>query len=282
MIRKFDCKNCKKQFNADDQHIVLCPYCQSDNVEPTSFHVSMKTWKILAVIVIFLLSCSTVYSLIQCGGDTSNSNSFKFDESFPVEKDTDSIGFDYDEIIPPTVKVSQPVCDNEGFYSVEVKAKNVSNNTKYYYVMISHFDKKVLQKSNDGHFSNIHYCDEDSHSYDFAIMDSKSDTLLCVPIEQTGFVRQVTIDSSKKMTADELQKLIDKKDESLNGVGESDYLAPDYQLKFIGLPSDVKIQSWTDLFEMLEYEVLKSVTVSQIGYDNKNRIKMITLKVAMP
>lgn len=282
MIRKFDCKNCKKHFNADDEHQVICPHCKSDNVEPVSFHVPTKIWKFFAVVIILLLSCVIVYSVIQFEMNSSDSNDFNSIISSPVEKDTDCIEFDYAETIPPTVNISQPVCDNEGLYSVEVKAKNINNKTTYYFVMISHFDKKVLQKSTDGRFSKIHYCDEDGHSYDFAIMDSKSDTLLCVPVEQTGFVRQVTIESSKKMTADQLQKLIDTKDESLNGVGESDFLSPDYQLSFIGLPSDIKIQSWTDLFEMVEYEVLKGVTVSQIGYDNKNRIKMITLKVTMP
>lgn len=274
MIRKFECKKCHRQFEADDQHQVVCPHCLSDNVEPASSHFSIRIWKFVAAFVVLVLACSAIIPFRNCGGGESI-----IVPPFPEDSDT----IDYPEPIPPTVRVSQPVYNDQGLYSVDVEAKNVNGNISFYYVMLSHFDKLVLQKNENGHFGNIHYCDEDSHSYDFAIMDSKTDTLLCVPIEQTGFVRQVTIESSKKMTAEQLQKLIDTQDESLNGVGESDYLAPDYQLKFTGLPSDIKTpESWRDLFDLIEFEQIRKATISQLTYDDKNRVKTITLKVTMP
>lgn len=275
MKQKFECKNCKARFEADDAERVICPQCHSDNVEFASFHISSKWLKLIAAIVVALLIVFIVlYSIRRCNTQTNPDNEVLSQDTFV---------YDYHEPIPPTVSVSQPMCDMEGMYSVDVVPKNVSNGMKFYYVMLSHFDKKVLQKNEDGHFSNIPYCSEDGHSYDFAIMDSKVDTLLCVPVQQTGFVKQVVIESSKKMTSEQLQKLIDTQSETLNGVGENDYLAPDYKLEFSGLKSGAnKPESWAEVFEMIEFEIWKSVRVSKLSYDEKNRINVVTLKVIMP
>lgn len=276
MKRKFECKNCNKQFEADDQQQVVCPHCKSDNVEPANFHFTLRMWKAVVGIFALLLVCIAVFSVLRCEEEPT----VQEETTIPVE--TDSVYTDYHETVPPTVKVSQPACNDDGLYSVDVEVKNLNRNVKFYFIMLSHFDKKILQKSEDGHFNQIPYCSEDGNSYDFAIMDSKTDTLLCVPVEQTGFVRQVTIDSEKKMTISQLQKLIDTQDESLNGVGESDYLAPDYQLEFPGLSSDiVKPRTWADLFEMIEFEQLKRATVTHVDYDDKNRIKVVTLRVVV-
>lgn len=274
MIRKFECRNCNRQFEADDQKTVVCPHCHSDNVEPAGRHIPAIVWKSVLAVVLVGLTCGVILLL------SSRCNT----SADPENPDSSSVNTtEWNPIDPPTVTVSQPFFNDNGKYSVDVESKNVPAGADYYYVMLSHFDQKVLQKNEDGHFSNIPYCEEDGHSYDFAIMDSREDTLICLPVEQTGFVKQVIIDSSKKMTQEQLQKLIDTQDKSLNGVGESDYLAPDYQLKFSGLPSDIeKPQSWAELFEMIEYEIIKSVTVSQIDYDDKNRINVIRLKVTMP
>lgn len=274
MIRFFKCKNCNKEFEADYQDSVLCPHCHSDNVEPVSHHISKLTWRILASAFFVMLACFVIlFTTSRCESTC---------DSDDIPDDVPGV----DTIIssdPPTVSVSQPLFNDNGKYSVDVIGKNIPKGIKYYYVMLSHFDEKVLQKNEDGHFSNISYCEEDGHSYDFAIMDSRADTLICIPVEQTGFVRQVTIDSSKKMTSEQLQKLIDVQDESLNGVGESDYLAPDYQLKFVGLPPDMKKpESWTEMFEIVEYGIIDRITVSQLSYDDKNRINTVVLKVTMP
>ena len=278
MIRKFECKNCKKQFEADDHEQVVCPHCQSDNVELTNRKIPALVWKAVVVVFIILFAYFSFFLSSRCEGRGNQDSKDSI-----VVGHSDSIFYDYHEEIPPTVSVSLPICDDKGMYSVDVKPQNLRKGMKFYYVMLNHYGepKKVLQKNEDGHFSNIPYCNEDGHSYDFAIMDSNADTLLCVPVEQTGFVKQVI--PSRKMTIEEIQKLIDSQDESLNGVGESDYLAPDYKLEFTGLPSNAKKpESWTDVFEMIEFEQWKSVTVSKVEYDDKNRINVVTLKVNMP
>lgn len=269
MIKKFECKNCNKIFDADERGSVVCPYCHSDNVEPAGHHISALVWKAAASIIAILLVCGAIFlSVSRCGSSPVSGG------PLPPE---DSISSD------PTVSVGQPELNDNGMYSVEVEGKNLHRGMKFYYVMMSHFDKQVLQKSKDGRFRDIPYCADDGHSYDFAIMDSNADTLLCFPVEQTGFIRQAVIKKEQRMTMEQLQNLINTQDKSLNGVGESDYMAPDYKLTFSGLPSDTKKPaSWSEVFELLEYEIWESVTVEELGYDDKNRINSVTLKVNMP
>lgn len=275
MIRNFICLNCKQQFKADDKEMVYCPHCKSDNVEIAKQHISRWVWRIMSLIIVLLVVCFIFNCISRCNSG-NDSDIINPDDPAIIYTDGDSI------VDPPTVIISEPIWDNDSKYSVKVEAKNIKSKMKIYFVMLSHFEQKVLQKNNDGLFSNIPHCDDDGHSYDFAIMDSKTDTLLCVPIEQTGFVKQITIDDKNKMTIEKLQTYIDSQDRSLLGVGENEYLAPDYKLEFVGIPTDVrKPESWSELFEMIEYEIIKNVTVTKISYDDKKRINNITLKVNM-
>ena len=279
MIKKFDCKNCKKQFEADDQGVITCPYCHSDNVEPARFHLPSWTGRIGLIIVLVLVVAGAWWLLgkTSFNSDDMDSNDEEILDS--LSTDNDSLDYEYVEDIPPTVDITEPVFDGK-YYTVTVKAKNVQKGINFYYVRMNHFgDKKVLQKSEDGHFKDIPYCEEDGSSYDFAIMDANSDTLLSTPTPVTGFIRQVSV--SKKMTMQELQALIDKRDPSLYGAGENDYLAPDYKLKFVGLPADaVNIPKiLAEVIEKLDMESWQKVSVKSLDYDDMNRIDNITLQV---
>lgn len=274
MIRSFTCLNCKQQFEADDKNMVICPHCKSDNVEYTKHSkISGWVWKSVAAVVVLLIAYFVATNIKSCSNEN---NSTPTPTAPTVNPDTCYV------TDPPTVTVSEPIWNNDSKYSVEVKAKNVKNGIKFYFVMLSHFDRNILQKNADGRFSGIPHCDDDGHSYDFAIMDGKEDTLLCVPIEQTGFVKQITIDDKNKMTIEQLQRCIDSQDRSLLGVGENEYLAPDYKLEFVGMPADVtEPESWNDLFEMIEFEIIQKVSVVEINYDDRKRINKIKLKVIM-
>ena len=278
MVKKFECKSCKKHFEADDQHMVVCPHCHSDNVDiDNPRRISGRTWKIiLSICSVLLVGCAVFYfhkrnqtpkptpTTTVCPGGNGS-----------------SVGSGYTDQDPTTVRVSEPMWDNKSMYSVEVTAQIVDDRVKFYYVMLSHFGQKVLQKNEDGHFSNIPFSNEDGHSYDFAIKDSKTDTLLCVPVEQTGFVKQITIDDDKKMTVEQLQKLIDEQNCSLNGVGENAYLAPDYEIEFTNLPKDMKKpDSWSEMFELIGFDICQGFTVTNLSYDEKKRINKVTLKIS--
>ncbi len=83
------------------------------------------------------------------------------------------------------------------------------------------------------------------------------------------------------MTVAELQARIEKRDETLMGVGENDYLNPGYKLKFVGLPSDaVNVPSTLgEVFDKLDNEIWSSVKVNSLDYDDMNRISMIKLSI---
>ena len=270
MKKKFECKTCKKQFEADDSGFVVCPHCHNDNVEPYSRHISTAVWKIgTGVIALIATSCVILFCISRCDGDT------------PIHTpDPDNPGIVIDPSDPTTVSVSEPVFNDDGTYSVDVEALNLPRGIKCVYVMLSHFDRQELQRNKDGHFTGIPFCEDDGHSYDFAVVNSKTDTMLCVPVEQTGFIKQGVVKEDERLTGEQLQHLIDTRDASLNGVGESDYLAPDYKLAFTGLsPDEKEPQSWSELFDILDFKIWSGVTVEKVGYDDKNRVNAVTLKI---
>ena len=275
MKKKFECKNCRKFFEADDQDFVICPHCHSDNVEPASFHLPSWTGRILLIVALVGVVAGILWLFGQTGNSATESD--KDDIIIPPDPDT----LEYDADIPPTIVVSEPEFDGKS-YSVFVDASNVPDGIKYYYVRMSHFgNHKVLQKSTDGKFSGIPFCEDDGHSYEFAIMDANVDTLLCIPLEKTGFIRQASV--SKRMTIQELQALIDKGDSSLYGAGENDYLAPDYKLKFVGLPADaVNIPKiLADVIGKLDMGSWQKVSVTALDYDEMNRICKIELHIVV-
>ena len=268
MIRKFKCINCNKQFDADEQGAVVCPYCHSDNVEPDSSRLLSWGRVTIFTVVVCALCIGGWWLFKACNGPSPILNG-----------SVDNPTHEYTDTVPTSVEVSEPVFDGKN-YSVNVEVKSPPAGVKFYYVRMNHFgEKKILQKCDDGHFKNIPYCEEDGSCYDFAIMDTESDTLLCTPMTVTGFIRQVSV--SEKMTVQALQTLIDKRDPSLNGAGENDYLSPTYTLKFKGLPSNaVNVPSiLAEVTEKLDMDAWQQVTVTNLEYDDMNRISVIYLNV---
>lgn len=265
MIRKFECKNCKNIFEADDAGHVECPKCHSDNVD---FASNKKISKVAIGLLVL-----TVLLAIGGGVVFLSPNSPKREEPIVI--------VDTFLTEPPTVEVSEPIYDDKKErYSVELIAKNVPRGMEISYVRMDHFgNHDVLQTSTDGKFTDIPYCEDDGHCYDFAIMDVKADTLLCAAVPKPGFIRVVVV--KEKMTKEELQRLIDKRDQSLIGAGENDFLAPDVKLKFKGLPEDaVNIpENLSSVFEKIDFGIWASVTVDNLKWDDKNRISEITLIV---
>lgn len=276
MIRKFECKNCRHQFEADDKGVVECPQCHSDNVDIAASHLPSWIWKAVGgIIALLLLVCAGWFLFQNDGQSEDNPPVAEF-----VSEDGDSVIVVEGLTVPPTVEVSTPVFNEENStYSVEVSVKNMPQGYKFYYAMLNHFgEQKVMKKSEDGKFTDIPFNEEDGNSYDFAVCDAKTDTLLCAPVPQSGFLRQVKV--KEKMTVAQLQQLIDNADETLMGKGENDYLAPDYKLNLKGLSSDaVNVPKvLADVIQKLKNEVWSKATVKSLEYDDMNRISVITIQ----
>ena len=276
MMRKFECKNCKSRFEAEDNNQVLCPNCHSDNVEYAHFQIPAKAWKIAGGVLALIL---LVFVLFQFDWNTStNPEDSLSDEADTLAYQRDSTYLKETGLsLPPVINVSELTFEDNG-YSFEVSIENPPAVKCYVAVLDAYNVKKIITKSNNGKFKDVPFSEADGGCYNIALFDASADTLIC-SIEKPGFIRQKAV--SKRMTVAELQSRIDKRDESLMGVGENDYLNPEYKLKFIGLPGDaVNVPSTLgEVFDKLDNEIWSSVKVKSLDYDDMNRISMINLSI---
>ena len=274
MIRKFECKNCGKHFEADDKQMVTCPNYQNDNVEIAGTKFISKIGKIGLGVVLLAIVAIIIINLDR------KVNILHEDKSIVViEPDTENDPIVPFLDIPPTIEVGELVFEGKGYnFKVGVKAPPSQN---VYIAILDPFDNtKVVAKSDNGVFKEVPYSEVDGAIYSIALMDATADTIICC-VEKPGFIRQASV--AAKMTVAELQKMIDNRDETLMGVGENDYLAPECKLKFVGLPSDaVNIPtSLYEVFEKLDMETWTQAKVTALAYDDKNRISVITFSVKL-
>lgn len=280
MIRKFECKNCKKHFESDDAgQQVQCPYCGSDNVEYVSFYIPSIIWKIVCAIAILLILGCIIFK-IDWNVNVCQNSVFIQDE----ERDTIDIVRDSTYRIetgntPPTVICVEDLrYENDG-YTFDVKIENPPL-VRFYIAVLHPFDnQKVIAKADDGKFKQVPNSDADGGVFDIALIDMSTDTIIC-KIDKPGFIRQKAV--SNKMTVSELQTRIDNRDNSLMGIGENDYLSPNYKIKFVRIPNDaVNVPSTLgEIFDKLENEIWLSVKVNSLEYDDMNRISKIVLSVS--
>ena len=278
MVRKFECKQCKARFEADDAKQVLCPKCGSDNVEYAHFHIPANAWKALCVVLAVLIIIGVAMNLDWGNRVTPGDTNI-------VKKDSDSLRIVEDSTyidetglsLPPEINVGELIFEGKG-YKCNVTVKNPPK-VKYYYAIVDPYNnKRVVAKSENGVFADVPYSNADGGTYDVYLFDASADTIIC-RTEKPGFIKQQAV--AKKMTTAELQSRIDSRDDSLMGVGENDYLNPDYELKLIGLSGDaVNVPSTLgEVFEKLEYGNWESVKVNSLEYDDMNRISKIVLSV---
>lgn len=276
MIRKFECKDCKTRFESEEANNVLCPNCHSDNVEYALFRIPEKVWKIVGLLAAVLIIVFLTFQFDWSSTIPQDDNLISKQDSLAHQRDSTYVN-ETGLTLPPVINVGDLTFEDEG-YTFEVSVENRPLTGYYVAILNAHNDKIVISKSNDGKFTKIPFSEADGGSYIIALVDVSNDTIIC-NIEKPGFIRQKAV--SRKMTIPDLQTRINKRDESLMGIGENDYLAPDYKLKFIGLPSDaVNIPSTLgEVFDKLDNEIWSSVKVNSLEYDDMNRISMISLSV---
>ncbi len=276
MIRKFECKKCKHCFEADDDKTVQCPNCGSDNVEYAHFHIQSKVWKILGILLAVVIIVITLTQIEwSCSG--------KQGEAIPEEKDSVTYAQDTTYIketglsLPSVINVGDLTFEENG-YKFDVEVENPPSVKFYYAVVDPYNNKKIIAKSENGIFKDVPFSNADGGVYEVSLFDASSDTIIC-SIEKTGFIKQQAV--AKKMTVAELQYKIDNRDASLSGVGENDYLSPDYDLKIIGLQGDaVNVPSTLgEVFEKIDNGIWESVKVNTLEYDKMNRIVKISISI---
>lgn len=287
MVRKFECWNCHKTFEADDKHDVICPFCKSDNVDYASINIPLKNF-LLSIIAIAIFSFSIYIILNGIQNDNRHQDPTNVDPAINEEDTTDNksdveISNEYEEetglTIPPSISPKgDKILNDDQTYSFKVKVDNAPNSS-YTILLTDKKTGKVVAKSEDGSFTNIPPSKAEGGIYLIQIVDKKTDSLLCTPQTLDGFFPVKKVDH--KLSVADLQRLLDSEDETLLGNGENPYLAPLYTIKYIGLSEDDSHPA--NLADVMEkkYMVWKSfkVEVESLVYDESNHISCITLKV---
>ena len=283
MIRKFECNNCHKTFQADDQSLVLCPACHSDNVEYYSIKIPYKA--IIAVIIAIAAIGIGIYSVPYKNDNTGTNN----DDDI-IRSDTDSVIRDIKEIekkytdetglsIPPSISIQGKMTlnDDDNTYSFKVKVDNLPSSITYKVILTDKITSKTIAESKDGSFERIPPSKADGGIYLIKIVDTQNDSVLCY-LTKDGFLPVKKV--GRKLSVSELQKLIDSSDESLIGNGENPYLSPDYTINYNGLSNEEHQPSnLADVVEKLEMGTWIRVKVESLTYDDTKHIKSITLNI---
>lgn len=282
MIRKFECNNCHKTFQADDQSIVTCPACHSDNVEYYSIKIPYKA--IIAVIIAIAAIGIGIYCVLNKNDNTGTNN----DDDIQIS-DTDSVIQDIKKAeekykvetglsIPPSISLQDKTRnDDDNTYSFKVKVDNLPSSITYKVILTDKITNKTVAESKDGSFERIPPSKADGGIYLIKIVDTKNDSVLC-DLTKDGFLPVKKV--GRKLSVAELQKLIDSSDESLIGNGENPYLSPDYTINYNGLSNEEHQPSnLADVVEKLEMGTWIRVKVESLTYDDTKHIKSITLNI---
>lgn len=262
MVRKFECNDCHCVFDADDTQLVKCPKCGSDNVEFAAKRLSK--W----VVPVSFLGLALVG--IAC---------FLLLRETPAPGEQTDTEPDVAQAIanePPRFEIVDRKVDDEGLYAFKIQVVNAPGN-KFHFSVIDVSTGAVIATSKDGSFSKVKASEDPEGAYMIQLIATKADTLLYQD-RVDGFMKVEHVDT--KMTAEELQQLIDGRDQSLIGVGENKYLSPTCELRFNGLSeNDDHPTNLADVLEKLDMEVWESVKVESIEYDDTKHISSITFRV---
>ena len=281
MLRNFECWQCHQRFEADDQKLVECPYCHSDNVDYAHFHFPKGTWKWAGVVITCLVVGYALYNI--------NWKALGRSESSQVvsEPKTDTAQVAVNEVtdtavvneigltVQPTVNLIGKPKFEDGGYSISVKVKNAPPEGTYYVVVLDHYDySKVIARSDDGNFTKLPPSKNEGQ-YDFSVCSKQNDSLLCQPVPRPGFLLQQAVNERKGK--EWLQQLINTNSDLIIGIGKTPYVAPNYVVHLYG----DEVSSNTLLAEIANNVFLGiwSATVTKLEYDDMNRISVIHILV---
>ena len=233
----------------------------------------LATFITIFVIPALMSSCSS------CGNNGGDEDELMIEDSVLVINDSDTLVLDTEVARSMRLVMSKPAFA-DGKYSFTVRAADVPDGAKVSYKVCKPFgDKAVIAESEDGKFKDLPYSEDESTYAVIAIAKKGGEIVAQTEDVATGFIKQEAV--SKAMTVDELQRLIDKQDESLLGAGENAFLSPDVKLVFSGLDADdVAPTVMGDVFSNLKMRVWDRVTVVSIKHDSMNRVSEIQLKVS--
>jgi DNA-directed RNA polymerase subunit RPC12/RpoP len=284
MIRKFKCIACGKKFDADDKDTIVCPKCHSDNVKP----VKPDFLKPIGLAVVLLVSVGAgMFVTKQC-------KSQDVLDPTPVsccsDCDTCRCNPCRCDSIPPDPFISDDVIDIQlnkldydkatKSYSLSVTAENLPEGGNVLYELCQEYDpknniKKVVMTSNDGVFKNVPASKNECNTYFVVVTVSGDDgqVISSKDREFEGFVEVMHVTS--RITKDQLQGMIKRHDAALQGGNHN--ISNNVMILVKG--SGLKPETFQDVYNNLEFDVWRSVTVLSVDYDSENRVNKVVLSV---
>ncbi len=202
------------------------------------------------------------------------------DDSTILLNDSDTLHLDTEVPLEMSFTSIPEPTFSDGKYSIQVHVDNVPAGAKVTYQICEPFgDKKVIASSEDGNFTELPYSEHEGTYAVVAIAQKDGKQVAKAEDVIIGFIKQEAV--KRKMTVQELQKMVDKQDESLLGAGENAYLAPNVKLSFKGLDSDdAEPELMGDVLNNLKMRVWSKAKVIDIKHDSINRINEIHFQIS--
>ena len=282
MFRKFDCKNCNNLFEANDEEIVKCPLCQSDNVEYHKWHFPRKLlWTILVSVVSIII---IIIVVLLIGWFIRKSDSMPVNPHSGIDRDSteqemvDEANTNYindGNTIAPSLTISEKEYNtDDDNYKCRVLVSYPPEQP--WKVVISLRSGQVVAESDDGYFDQLPYSKDDG-CYIVALVDRASGQLLC---EERVCPDFPIMDIVKKPWKEgDLEKALKNKAPLV----DTPYIANPHKVIVVNKPKGdtSPTKSLRDIQQLLDQCGLNA-KVEKVEHDKMKKISTVKIKIDYP
>ena len=282
MIKKFECKECKQRFEADDSKIVNCPHCHSDNVEYASFHIPSWVWKSIGgiIITICLIWFGETHGVFKrCYSVSSDTTSTDSTIKHIEEVNTEYVQITGEEIRPSLSIINKKYNDDNDTYSFQIK---VSPSPKQKWkIIISSFNNEIqIAENNNGIFKDIPYS-KDNGIYRVKLIDASTGNLLCEERDFPEFERQTIV--KKPWTAIDIENLLNSYQWTLDDPQIINHVSSNNQVIVVNKPdNDLTNTGSLGQVSALMKDCALTAKVLAIEYDELKKISKVKLSINYP
>lgn len=174
----------------------------------------------------------------------------------------------------PTIGIEDlSYTEGKGYaFSVSVSPRPTA---PYAFVLKSVREGVVIQESEDGHFTDVPYSEDDG-KYQIQLISTKDFSTLAED-SVSGFEKATL----QKMTAEELQAIINSRDVAKLTSDCNEQLSAEIKLMFKGIRPNEKNLPTTlpEVVNRLKDNIWSQVSVTALGYDEDNRINCVTMQI---
>ena len=220
--------------------------------------------------------------LASCKGSSTSTpdDELLADETELTEEQTaDELLPDASEELAEAVTLGRmtPVYDKDSkTYTLKVVVRKAPKDAKLQYALLKTADGTPFMESEEAVLKGIAPSESQVASYFVKVSGTVGSTTIAPVLQEvTGF--GVVKEVEQKMTATELQELIDQKSASAM---DHPSIAPQVKIAYTGLAADdVKPETLADVVNNLKMDIWTKATVSNVGYDDMGRINSVTIAV---